>query len=150
MSVLTALQAANTQAGITGLSFANLQEFNSFMDSFQFTDYPRNIVVPFNLDGIFLNNRAKTTINIHGWVLTRITQDTNDWRSLQLEPLYIDPMRTLAMKFIKALINNEDDITIDPEIEPVRFNIKPEYMFLPAHLFGVSYSVNLPGIDHVC
>lgn len=149
MSVLTALQTANTQAGITGLSFANLQEFNSFMDSFNFTDYPRNIVVPFDLDGEFLNNRAKTTILIRGWILTRINQDTNDWRSLDLESLYIDPMRTLAMKFIKSLLNSEE-ITIDPEVERVRFHVKPEYMFLHAHLFGVSYSVNLPGVDRVC
>lgn len=152
--VLTAIQAA-TDAAIAQnrLSFANLQEFNSFTDSFQFADYPRNIVVPFDLSGTFLNNRIKKNVLIQGWILTRIAQDTNDWRSVSLETQYIDPMREIALSFINQFLHNEDVsdiIKTDPEVEPVAFTIRPEYMFLKDHLFGVSYSVTIPTIGRKC
>lgn len=147
MTILETIQEATTAAGFKGLSFANLQEFNSFMDSFTFNEYPRNIVVPFGLRGIVKNNRKKKTIRIQGWAMLRIREDTNDWRSVKLEPDYIQPMRAMAEKFILNLITSE---LTDSEIEDVRYNIDPEYMFLPAHLFGVSYWVEWPVTAKIC
>ena len=102
MTILEAIQAANTTAiGAYSLSFANLREFQSFMDSFEFDDYPRNIVLPFDSNGTTNENGIrKATIPLQGWVLTRISEDTNDWRSLAMETAYLEPMRDLAIQFL--------------------------------------------------
>lgn len=147
MSILEELQQANTAAKVKDLSFANLQEFNSFMDSFTFLEYPRNVVVPFSLNGTFAGNRVKDVIPLQGWMLTRIKEDTNDWRSVKLEPDYIAPMRSLARKFLIQLLNS--DLT-DPEVANVTYQIVPEYMFLSSHLFGVSYRMNWPVAGKLC
>lgn len=149
MTILEAIQEAHAAAGIApaSLAFAQLQEFNSFMDSFQFSDYPVNVVVPVGIRGTFMNNRVKDIATVRGWMLTRISEDTNNFRSVQIEPVYINPMRVLAKRFLRQLL--ETDI-IDPEVEPVTYTIDPEYMFLTAHLFGVSYSISLPLRDNVC
>lgn len=147
MSILEELQEANKAAKVKDLSFANLQEFNSFMDSFTFLEYPRNIVVPFSLNGTFVANRVKDVIPLQGWMITRIKEDTNDWRSVKLEPDYIAPMRSLARKFLIHLLNS--DIT-DPEVANVSYSITPEYMFLSSHLFGVSYRMNWPVAGKLC
>lgn len=148
MTILQAIQEANTGAGaIKKLSFANLQEFNSFKDSFTFLEYPVNVVVPFTLRSQFLNGYVKDNVILQGWILTRINQDTNDWRSVQLEVDYINPMRLLAKKFVRTLLDSD---IIDSQVEAVTVSIVPEYMFLDAHLFGVSYSLTLPVRSNVC
>lgn len=147
MTVIEVLQQATDDAGFQGLSYANLQEFNAFMDSFQFLDYPRNIVVPYKLNGTLKNNRKKKTILIQGWALLRIPQDTNDWRSIGLEADYINEMRTKAEAF---LVNVASSDLTDPEVEDIQFSITPEYMFLSAHLFGVSYTMNWPVVGSIC
>lgn len=148
MSILEAIQDANPVAqGMKGLSFANLKEFNAFKDSFNFNEYPRNVVVPFTLNGVIKDNRKKKIIPLEGWVLVRIDQDTNDFRTVDIEPFFIQPMRALAEKFIVNLLNT--DIT-DPEQTDVTYSIKPEYQFLDAHLFGVSYRVNWPVSGKIC
>jgi len=147
VTILESIQSATTDAGIRGLSFANLQEFNAFMDSFQFEDWPRNIVVPPVVNGVFDGIRGGETLILRGWVLRRISEDTNDWRSVKLEPDYIEPMRVLARKFIRRMLDSE---IVDAEREDVSYSITPEYMFLPAHLFGVSYQAQIPIFKNVC
>jgi hypothetical protein len=147
MTIIETFEEATADAGFKGVSYANLQEFNSFMDSFTFLEYPRNVIVPYTLNGRLKNNRNKKVIPVQGWALTRIAEDTNDWRSLQLEKDYIHPMRVLAERFLVALSNS--DLT-DPEVEDIQYSIKPEYMFLSAHLFGVSYNIQWPVIGKIC
>lgn len=148
MTIIETINEATETAGFKGLSFANLQEFNAFMDSFNFNEYPRNVVVPYNLNGsITEQGRKKKVIPLQGWALTRISQDTNDWRSIDLEKDYIQPMRVLAEKFIVQLVNS--DLT-DSEVRDISYSIKPEYMFLNSHLFGVSYTVNWPITGTIC
>lgn len=147
MSILEAIQEANADIAVRGLTFANLQEWNSFADSFTFEEYPRNIVVPFTVNSIYLDNRIKDTAIIQGWMITRIDEDTNDWRSVLLEPKYMDPMRQLAKKFIRRLLDTD---IIDPEVQNVSARFVPEYMWLSKHLFGVSYTVNLPLVSRIC
>lgn len=148
MSILETIKQASTDAGFKGLSFANLQEFNAFMDSFTFLEYPRNVVVPFNLTGTFGQQGKKNKVlQLQGWALTRIAEDTNDWRSIDLEPKYIQPMRDLAEKFMASLVNSD---IINPEAVDISYSIKTEYMFLAAHLFGVSYTINLPISGRIC
>lgn len=146
-TVLQAIQEANTAAGITTLAFANAQEFHAFMDKYEYTDYPVNLVLPFTISGTNLNGRRKANVTINGYVLRRIPEDTNDWRSLPVETAYIDPMRTLAIKFIKNLLDTD---IIDPEVEAVNDTIRPEYIHTSAHLFGVSYTVTIPTIQNIC
>ena len=150
MTILEAIQAANTTAiGAYSLSFANLREFQSFMDSFEFDDYPRNIVLPFDSNGTTNENGIrKATIPLQGWVLTRISEDTNDWRSLAMETAYLEPMRDLAIQFLKALYQTE--VIDHMRSQTITDVIRPEYMFLNAHLFGVNYTVQLPVIQNVC
>lgn len=147
MTILQAIQESNTEAGIKNLSFANLQEFNAFKEGFNFHDWPQNVLVPYDLQGRLMNNRKKKILIIQGWVLTRITEDTNDWRSVKLEEKYIQPMRALAEKFIVQLASKD---IVDPEEEVVNYTIKREYMFLDNHVFGVSYSLNLPVGAKIC
>lgn len=147
MTILETIQQATNDAGFKGLSFANLQEFNAFMDSFQFEEYPRNVVVPFNTTGRIASNRIKSVLTIQGWALTRISQDTNDWRSVELEPLYMQPMREKVRKFFLSLVNSD---ILDPEVSDISFTTKPEYMFLAAHLFGISYTISLPISQKLC
>lgn len=147
MTTVEALQQATDDAGFKGLSYANLQEFNAFVDSFQFLDYPRNVIVPYKLNGTLKNNRKKKTILIQGWALLRIPQDTNDWRSIGLEKDFINQMRVKAENFLVGLANS--DLT-DPEQEDIKYTIDPEYMFLSAHLFGVSYTMNWPVVASIC
>ena len=117
------------------------------MDSFEFTDYPVNVVVPFTETGVTIDSKRKATVKLDGWVLRRIPTDTNDFRSLTVETLYLQPMRSLAIKFIRKLLNTD---IIDPEVTPVNDVVRPEYAFLPSHLFGVSYTVQLPIIESAC
>ena len=146
-TVLGAIQEANTTAGITTLAYANSQEFKAFMDKFAFTDYPVNLVLPFTVNGSVLNGRTKDTITITGYVWKRVPEDGNDWRTLSVETAYIDPMRTLAKKFIKALLDTD---IIDPEVEAVGYTTSPEYAETSGHLFGVRYTIQLPTILNVC
>jgi len=146
-TVLQAIQEANTTAGITTLAFANAQEFQSFMDKYEYSQYPVNLVLPFTVAGTNLNGRRKQVVTITGYVLRRVPEDTNDWRTLPVETAYIDPMRVLAIKFIRALLDTD---IMDPEVEAVGDTIRPEYMHTSGHLFGVSYTINLPTINNVC
>lgn len=148
ITILEAITLANTDAGIPNLSFANLQEFNAFhVDSFNYEDWPRNVVVPFDINGNFDGIRAVETLVLRGWVLRRIPEDTNDWRSVQVEPLYIEPMRVLARKFIRRVLDSE---IIDAEREQATYTLRAEYMFLSSHLFGVSYQAQIPIMKNVC
>ena len=141
-TLLESLQEANNAVkGIKGLSFANLQEFASFQDSFNFNDWPRNIVLPPDLSGSLLNGYTKEIVRIQGWMVTRINQDTNDYRSVKIEPDFIAPMREAARKFITQLINS--DLT-DAEAKGVSYRIQSEYQWLHSHLFGVFYSLDWP------
>lgn len=147
MTVIETFQQASDDAGFKGVSYANLQEFNAFMDSFTFLEYPRNVIVPYTLNGRLKNNRKKKVITVQGWALTRIAQDTNDWRSLDLERDYIANLREMAEKFLVSLANS--DLT-DPEVEDIQYSVRAEYMFLAAHLFGVSYTIQWPVTGNVC
>ena len=147
MTILEALEEANKAAGIKTFSFANIQEFNAFIDSFKGLDYPVNVVVPVNISGVFLNNMVKDVAAIQGWMLTRLQQDTDNFRSIKIEPDYIDPMRRKAKKFLRALLDTD---IVDSEVESVSYTIRPEYKFLATNTFGVSYTMNLPILDHVC
>lgn len=147
MTAFEAIQEANTAAGITTLAFANIREFNEFMDSFNYADYPVNVVVPFTSNGVHTGGRRKATIALQGWVLKRVSEEPLDLRSQAAETAYIEPMRALAAKFIGKLLQTE---IIDPEVENVQDSIRPEYAFLAAQLFGVSYTVNLPVVANQC
>jgi hypothetical protein len=144
LTLLEALQEANSAVkGIKGLSFANIQEFNSFTDSFNFNDWPRNVVVPIVLDGTFREGdpRPHEIINLQGWMVTRINQDTNDYRSVKIEPDYIAPMRAAARTFLRKL--TESDLT-NPEVGDISYRIGSEYQWLSTHLFGVFYTMRWP------
>lgn len=149
MSLLDALQEANnTVGGIKGLSFISLEhDVSILVDSFEFMDWPRNIVAPPIITGTLKNNRAKEFVTITGFMVTRINQDTTDYRTVQIEPDFIAPMRAAARKFIIALLNT--DLT-DSEVEDVSYNITSQYRWLTNHLFGVTYSLRWPVRSGLC
>ena len=149
MTILESVTLANTNAGIRTMSFANLQEFQSFMDSFKFEEWPVNVLVPFTVNGTtnMSTGIRKAVVPLQGWVLTRVTEDPNDSRSKAFEEKYLNPMRTLAKKFIKQMTNSD---IVDRNVDSISDSIIPEYMFLNAHTFGVSYTLNLPIMDNVC
>jgi hypothetical protein len=146
MTILETIEEANESADIRTFRFANLQEFNAFMDSFSFDEYPINILVPFTDNGTWVGGRRKGVIPLQGWVLTKITEESVNIRSKSVEEHYIAPMRALAKKFIFSVINS--DLT-DSEVEPITDSIKPEYAFLNQRAFGVSYTMNWPFSESV-
>lgn len=148
-TILEAITTANNEAGIRTLSFANLQEFQAFMDSFQFVEYPINVVVPFTVNGTtnMTTGIRKAVVPLQGWILTRVSEEPEDLRTKAAEEKYLHPMRVLAKKFIRRFL--ESDI-IDAETNSVTDSIRPEYMFLNAKTFGVSYTLNVSIRDNVC
>lgn len=147
MTIKEALQAANDVTTAKVFAFADIREFNSFQNSFEDLEYPINVVIPVQVSGNVVGNRYKETALIQGWFLTRIHDHTNDYRSAEIEDVYINPMRENARKFLQEL--RRQDI-YDSEVEEVSHTIIPEYMFLANHLFGVSYTINLPITGKVC
>jgi hypothetical protein len=148
MTVLEVLQSATEAAGITtDLQFADIREFNTFVDSFSFNQYPVNVVEPFQDNGNWRNGGRRGTIVLRGWVLTRISEDTNDYRSKKLEEDYLNEMRLRAKVFIQAVINSQ---LTDPEAQNITDSIRPEYAFLNMHTFGVSYQLNWPIKEFIC
>lgn len=147
MTILQALQEANDEAHIPKLAFANLKEFNAFVDSFRFEQFPVNVIVPFDSNGTHLSGRRKATLPLQGWVLTRIAGETMDYRSVEVEHDYIGPMRALAAQFIGKLLDTD---IIDQEVFGVSDTIRPAYQFTAHNLFGVSYTCNIPILEDVC
>lgn len=147
MTVLEAARQANKDAGIRTLSFANIQEFQAFMGSFTFNEYPANVLLPFTSNGVTENQIRKATIPLQGWVVTKVEIDPNNYRTEEVEAQYLEPMRNLAIKFIKNLLDSD---IINPQAGPVRDTINPEYMFLNERVFGVSYKLDLPVVQNVC
>lgn len=141
MTILETIESVSNEVDLKTFSFASLEELNSFLDSFSFSDYPINVVVPFNVNGTIGDIQVKETIPLVGWVLCRIDQDTVNVRSKEAEKLYINPMRVIAKRFIIA--TTKTDLT-DPEVKSISYGIRPEYRFLSAHLFGVGYNLNWP------
>lgn len=151
MTILEHIEQANDAAQIRSFRFARIDEFNAFMQSFTFNDYPCNVLEPFTTSGVWLNGRTKTTVPMRGWVLKRINQDTTNFRTASVESEHLAPMRDLAKAFIKNLLSSTDaEDVVDPEVEEVSFTIRPEYAFLADHLFGVSYTINLPVREGIC
>lgn len=148
-TILQALEQANSDAEIRTFAFADIREFNSFNDSFKFEEYPVNVVLPFSISGNLNQDQVavKQVVAINGWILTRISEDTNDVRKKDLEAKYMEPMRHLAKLFMKSLA--ESDI-VDSEVTQLAYTIRPEYYFLKDHLFGCNYTINLPIQARVC
>lgn len=147
--LLTAIQQANVIAEIETLAFANVQEFHGFLDKYEFANYPINIVLPYTSNGTTnAIGIRKSIVNLQGYVVTRITEDTNDFRSLDLEAAYIQQMRTYAISFIHGLL--ETSVIDHDRSREVSDVITPIYQFLNAHTFGVQYSIQLPIIETAC
>lgn len=147
MTMLEAITEANDTAKIRRLSFARMDEFQAFMDSFKFTDYPINVVVPFAFNGSRTDNRNKVGVALQGWVITRIPQETIDFRSAKIEETFIAPMRQYGIKFINALLDTD---IIDPEVTDISWTVRPEYGLTQSGVFGVSYTVTLPINETIC
>lgn len=141
MKILDILKSANIKVVGTPLVFAQISEFNKFIDSFNELDYPANVIVPFDTNTVVTGARKQVTVPLAGWLVQRVESETVDFRSDEVEGLYLEPMRKLANKFLTELINS--DLT-DDTVASISFTIKPEYAFLSHHLFGVSYTMNWP------
>lgn len=150
MTILEAIELGNSQAGVKSFAFANISEFNEFMHSFESLDYPCHVVQPLTTSVAFLSGRTKTSVTVNGWFLKRINQDTTNFRSAKIESDHMEPMRALCKRFIKYLLQSSDIDIIDPEVDSIVCTIRPEYAFLPARLFGVSYTLTLPVVESIC
>lgn len=138
--LLHLLEKANQSAQIKNLQYCKIDEFNSFLQSFTINEFPVNVVVPVNENGVNLGNQVKGTYNIEGWILVMVPEDANLISTRAVEE-FLSPLRKQARSFITALCNSN---MVDPEVKGVPYNIQPEYRFLSMLLFGVSYSVKLP------
>lgn len=150
MTILQAIQRANNLADIRNFNFANLAEFNSFMDTFNHLDYPCHVLEPFTTVQTWKNGRVNTMVTLNGWVVKRIDTDTTNFRSAKIEEDHLQPMREKCMAFIKELLHDEDTVMVDPEVDEIQVTIKPEYALLPARVFGVSYTLTLPVVEGIC
>ena len=146
MTILEAIQAANPTD--CTFAFANIQEFQSFTQKYSYQDYPVNVVFPFDIAGTSEQNTGvrKAVVTINGFIFTRVSEETNNYRSLTMEDV-INPMRDLALEFIKNLINSE---IVNRNVQNITDTVRPVYAELPEHYFGVSFSVQLPIIQNIC
>lgn len=147
MTILEAIEESTNKAGIPTMAFANLRGFNAFMASFNYDKYPVNVVVPFDDNGQWSGALRKSVIPLQGWVLRMIPRDGLDIRTAQAHREYVEPMKRKAIAFIRALLDTD---VVDPEGLTPTDSIRPEYAFLSNHLFGVSYTINLPIVRGVC
>jgi hypothetical protein len=149
MTILEAIEDANTNAGITTLVFARtLAEFNEVIESFNFSDYPINVVIILRNNGRHTSSgRRKGAIRLDGYVLTRVSEEPLELRTRKAEHDYIQPMRTKAISFLTELIKS--DIT-DPEEEVINDSVDSVYGFLSSHTFGVTYTITLPIVEQTC
>lgn len=149
MTLLEAVEEANLKAGIRTFRYARIDEWNSFQDSFKFIDYPAHVIVPIRTNGSWVapGMRRKGVAIIEGWVVQRIPEDTTDFRTQKAEDLYLEPMKQLAMKFIRHMIDSD---IVDPEVNNISDSIRPEYMWLSTGLFGAAYTLQLPIVETVC
>lgn len=149
MTILDAIKEANHIAGIKTLAFANITEFNSFLHSFDGLDLPVNLVIPPNVTSQLTQPRTQDQVILAGFVMQRLDEDTNDYRSIEIEDKVINPMRTLAKKFLVAMINSEIYNEQNPTAPTA--TIVPEYAWASElHLFGVSYRCAIPIKSKVC
>jgi len=152
-TLLSAVEFSHAQAGMKpdSFKFAKLDEFNSFIESFNFNDFPAHLTMPWSTKLVWLNGRIKTVANMQGWIFMRIPVDANEFRSRKVEELYLQPMRNIAKDFFRNLLDEYviDQGTSQPDGAPVNISIDPEYAFLSSQLFGVSYSATIPIIKSI-
>lgn len=150
MTLLQAIQSANTATGYDSdqLRFvATEQEFNSYIDGIGYSSMPYNVVLAPTFSGARTSSRNVATVNITGFFFRRIAEDTNDFRSIEIEDTIMQPIRAAALKFINALLDTD---IIDPEVDRVAWRLEPRYQSLATHYFGYYYTVTLPVTETVC
>lgn len=146
-TILQALEQAHKDAHIkTPLQFVKIDEFQAFLDSFNFDEFPVNVIVPFTNNGNRTDSRRKATVPLQGWMLVEIDDDTINVRTAKAYHDYVEPMTNLAIKFLTRLL--EQDI-IDAEVSNVTDSITPTFAFLSKRLFGVQYTMNIPIMENV-
>lgn len=153
MTIFEAIECANKSVnGIRNFRFAQITEFNSYVDSFKFEDWPIHILVPFIITGVPSQpgGRIVKTVQVDGFFMKRIPEDTNNWRSPKIEQEHIQPMRKLCEDYLIALIRTDDVQMINREAQLQPWTIRPEFMFTAQHALGVSYSVLIPIVDAAC
>lgn len=147
-TILDAVKEANDNAKLPDFTFAMIDEFSRFLDSFKATDTPIHVIVPFEEQGTWGQaGLRKATCPIEGWVLTFVSEESMDYRSPQAEIKYIQPMRLKCKKFLRELVNTD---IVDDDVRDIRDVITPEYGFLNARLFGVHYRIQLPIVEGIC
>lgn len=147
ITILQSVEQANTLAKMPDFTFAAIDEFARFIDSFKQTDVPIHVITPFEERGTWDGARRKAILPIEGWVLTPLREETVDYRSRRVEEVYISPMRVKCKTFLRFL--TETDM-VDDEIRQIKDIITPEYGHLSARLFGVHYRIELPIVQGVC
>lgn len=150
MSLIETIEQAATDAGFRSFVYADFEtegEFQAVIQKYKFEEYPLLLIPPFQSNGTWNQGRRKGVLQIRGWAVKRISEKTVNYRSNELEVSTIEPMKVLARKFIKKMI--ESDL-YDPMVENVQDTIRGSYQFTNQHLFGAYFTVNLPIIESVC
>lgn len=150
MSLISTIQQAATDAGFVSFVYADFEsenEFQAVIEKYDASAFPLLLIPPFQSNGTWNQGRRKGVLQLRGWAVKRITDKTVNYRSLALETSTIEPMKVLARKFIKKMI--ESDL-YDPMVENVQDTIRGSYQFTNTHLFGAYFTVNLPIIESVC
>lgn len=136
MNILDCLESAYMQSGAKNFSYANLSEFNVFVESLGSSQFPTLIIVPPVMTGLISSPFTKYSITLTGWALYHIHEDVSYFRSPQVEGVYISPARDIVDRFVRGLLDsglNDNTATDNP------YTARPEYAFLAQQLFGVSF-----------
>lgn len=150
-SLIETLEQASIDAGIRSFVYADFEsenEFQAVIDKFKFEEYPMLLIPPFQSNGSWTNGRRKAVLPLRGWVVKRISENTVNYRSKTLEVSTIQPMKTLAMKFIKRF--SETDLIDAMRANEITDTIRGSYQFTNKHLFGAFFTANFPVIETVC
>ena len=146
-TILECVTLANSEAKLPAITFAQVNEFARFLDSFQAADGPIHVVLPFDEQGTWEGARRRAIVPFEGWLLTQIRGEAVDLRSPDVEALYVSPMRALVKKYFRRLVETQ---MVDGEVKTIKDNIETEDGFLSQQLMGVHYKIWLPIMEGVC
>lgn len=150
ISLIETLDQASKDAGFRSFVYADFEtenEFQAAIDKFKFEEYPLLLIPPFQSNGTWTSGRRKGILQVRGWALKRIKENTVNYRSRALEADTIEPMKVLARKFIKQMIVSD---VYDPMVTTIQDTIRGSYQFTNKHLFGAYFTVNIPIVESVC
>ncbi len=148
MTLLDTLIDCAKKANCRSVVYANMateQEFQAIIEKFKFEEYPLMLIEQITSNGTYsaTTGMREAVVPLTGYVLTRLKEDTLNYRMHKLESEVIHPMKNIAKAFTRRVVVSG---IINPS-GTVSDTITAAYQVTNKHLFGARFSISLPVID---